>query len=39
VFAIILGWAVFDENPDALTLAGSAIVVGSGIYVLTQSRR
>jgi drug/metabolite transporter (DMT)-like permease len=39
VFAIILGSAVFGENPDALTLAGSAIVVGSGIYVLTQSRR
>jgi drug/metabolite transporter (DMT)-like permease len=39
LFAVILGWAVFDENPDAQTLAGSAIVVASGIYVLTQSRR
>jgi drug/metabolite transporter (DMT)-like permease len=39
LFAVILGWAVFDENPDAQTLAGSAVVVASGIYVLTQSRR
>ncbi len=39
LFALILGAVVFGERPDALTLIGSAIVVGSGIYVLTQSRR
>ncbi len=39
LFALILGFVVFDEVPDTITLIGSAIVVVSGIYVLTQSRR
>ena len=39
LFALILGATIFDERPDALTLIGSAIVVASGIYVLTQNRR
>ncbi|MGL5008271.1 MAG: DMT family transporter [Paracoccaceae bacterium] len=39
LFALILGATIFGERPDALTLVGSAIVVLSGIYVLTQSRR
>jgi drug/metabolite transporter (DMT)-like permease len=39
LFALILGVVVFDEAPDTLTLLGSAIVVASGIYVLTQNRR
>lgn len=39
LFALILGATIFGERPDALTLLGSAIVVASGIYVLTQNRR
>jgi drug/metabolite transporter (DMT)-like permease len=39
LFALILGVVVFDEAPDTFTLIGSAIVVASGIYVLTQNRR
>ncbi len=39
LFALILGFVVFDEVPDTFTIIGSAIVVASGIYVLTQSRR
>jgi drug/metabolite transporter (DMT)-like permease len=39
LFALILGVTIFGERPDALTLLGSAIVVASGIYVLTQNRR
>lgn len=39
VFAMILGIAVFHERPDALTLAGSALIVASGLYTLTRSRR
>lgn len=39
VFALILGTAVFGERPDALTLLGSAVIVGSGIYTLMRSRR
>lgn len=39
VFALILGVTVFGERPDALTLIGSAIVVGAGIYTLLRTRR
>ncbi len=39
LFALILGATIFGERPDAWTLIGSAIVVASGIYVLTQNRR
>lgn len=39
VFALILGVLVFGERPDALTLIGSAIVVGAGIYTLLGTRR
>ena len=39
VFAMILGILVFQERPDALTLAGSALIVASGLYTLTRSRR
>lgn len=39
VFAMGLGMAVFQERPDALTLAGSALIVVSGLYTLSRSRR
>jgi len=39
VFALILGVLVFAERPDAMTLLGSAVIVGSGIYTLLRSRR
>jgi drug/metabolite transporter (DMT)-like permease len=39
LFALILGATIFGERPDALTLLGSAVVVASGIYVLTQNRK
>ena len=39
VFAMILGVLVFGERPDALTLLGSALVVGAGIYALVYGRR
>jgi len=39
VFALILGFLVFSERPDTLTLLGSAVVVASGIYTLLRSRR
>jgi len=38
-FAMILGVLVFGERPDALTLLGSALVVGAGIYALLSGRR
>lgn len=32
-WAILLGFVVFDEKLDVFTLIGTAIVVGSGVYV------
>lgn len=39
VFALLLGWLVFDQFPDAMTLVGSAIVVATGIYAFQRERR
>lgn len=39
VFAMIAGVVVFGEHPDAATLIGSAMIVGSGIYTLHRSRQ
>lgn len=39
VFAMVLGIAVFGERPDAATLAGSALIVGAGLYALLRGRR
>ncbi|MBR9652213.1 DMT family transporter [Thalassovita aquimarina] len=34
IWALVLGWFVFDDWPAPLTLLGAAIVVGSGIFML-----
>jgi len=39
IWAILLGFLVFGERPDAAMLAGSAIVVGTGIYTLYRERQ
>jgi drug/metabolite transporter (DMT)-like permease len=39
VFAIALGFAVFGDFPDALTLAGIAIIAGSGLLLAWAERR
>jgi drug/metabolite transporter (DMT)-like permease len=43
VFAVSLGYLFWSEVPDSYVLAGSAIVVGSGLYILhreaVRSRR
>jgi S-adenosylmethionine uptake transporter len=39
IFALVLGLVVFGEWPSVLTLAGAAIVAGSGIYTLLRERR
>lgn len=38
LFALIFAVAVFGERPDAATLAGSALIVASGVYTLSRSR-
>jgi len=39
VFALLLGAIVFSERPDTITLLGSVVIVGSGIYTLLRSHR
>ena len=34
IWALVLGWLVFDEWPEPITLVGAAIVVGSGLFML-----
>ena len=38
VFAMVLGWLAFREMPDAWMLAGSALIVGSGLYTFVRER-
>ena len=39
VFALILAVLVFNERPDMATLAGSALIVASGVYTLIRGNR
>ncbi len=39
IFALVLGVVLLRERPDALTLVGAAIVVGSGLYAWLRERR
>ena len=38
IFALFLAMVFLGERPDALTLAGGAIVIASGLYVLLRAR-
>lgn len=37
--ALVLAYTLFDERPDALTLAGAALIVGSGTWSLIRDGR
>jgi drug/metabolite transporter (DMT)-like permease len=39
LFALVLGFAVFGERPDAATLLGGAVIVASGVYTILRSAR
>ncbi|MDP5362392.1 MAG: DMT family transporter [Paracoccaceae bacterium] len=39
VFALVIGYIVFAERPDLLTLLGVAIIITSGIYTLVREAR
>ncbi|QBY02336.1 DMT family transporter [Rhodophyticola sp. CCM32] len=38
IWALILGWLIFGEWPDNLTLLGSAIVVATGLFTLWREQ-
>lgn len=37
-FAVLFGWLIFAEFPDGLALAGIAVVMGAGLYVILRER-
>jgi drug/metabolite transporter (DMT)-like permease len=39
VWGIALGYLVFNQLPNPWTLAGAAIVIGSGLYIFNRERR
>ncbi|WP_299946524.1 DMT family transporter [uncultured Ruegeria sp.] len=39
VFSMIAGVLVFNERPDAMTLAGATLIIGSGLYTFVRERR
>jgi|TARA_B110000977_G_scaffold179191_1_gene237556 drug/metabolite transporter (DMT)-like permease len=39
IWALLLGFFVFGEIPDAITIIGSLIVVGTGIYTFYRERK
>ncbi len=34
IYATVLGYALFDEIPDAYTLIGAAIIIGSALFII-----
>lgn len=39
VWALVLGWIVFGDWPDGITLLGALVVVASGLFSLYRERR
>lgn len=39
VFSILAGMLTFGERPDALTMAGASLIIGSGLYTFIRERR
>ena len=39
LWALGVGWWIFSQVPDSLSLLGSAIIVGSGVFILSVPRR
>jgi drug/metabolite transporter (DMT)-like permease len=38
VAAVALGYLVFGDFPNAMTWAGIAVIVGSGLYIIHRER-
>ena len=39
LYMVLLGWLVFNQVPDAFVVAGAAVVVSSGLYLLWLEMR
>ena len=38
IFLLVLGVLVFDEKPNALTLIGAGLIIGSGVYMMWREK-
>jgi drug/metabolite transporter (DMT)-like permease len=38
IWAVLFGWAMFGELPDAYTIAGAAIIVAAGLYIFWREQ-
>jgi drug/metabolite transporter (DMT)-like permease len=38
IWAVLFGWAIFGELPDAYTIAGAAIIVAAGLYIFWREQ-
>ena len=36
--AVLAGWLIFGEHPDAVALGGAAIIVAAGVYLWRSGR-
>ena len=39
LFSLLVGIFVFHERPDVMTLAGAALIIGSGLYTFLREQR
>jgi drug/metabolite transporter (DMT)-like permease len=39
IWAVLLGWAIWDSHPPASTSAGAAVIVASGLYTLYREHK
>ncbi|WP_417434068.1 DMT family transporter [Hoeflea sp.] len=39
IWATLLGWMFWNEIPDALTFAGAAVIIASGVFIIWREHR
>jgi drug/metabolite transporter (DMT)-like permease len=39
VWAVLFGYLVFGDVPDAWMLSGAAIIIGAGLFIFLRERR
>jgi drug/metabolite transporter (DMT)-like permease len=39
IWAVLLGWAIWDTHPPASTWAGAAVIVASGLYTIYREHK
>ena len=39
LWAVLLGWLIWDTHPPASTWAGAAVIIASGLYIWLRERQ